>query len=82
MPIASEGLLETTPSGEPNSGGRTSLREYFLQRSQRGAKRPCRDHSQLLHQPGLIHRANLIEQDETLPAAMIESNPKRRLAAR
>jgi hypothetical protein len=75
-------LLETLVFGEPNSGGRTSLRDYFLQRSQRGAKRPCRDHSQLLHQPGLIHRANLIEQDETLPAAMIESNPKRRLAAR
>ena len=38
--------------------------------------------SQFFRQPGLIHSANLVEQDQTLPAAMIDADPKRRLATR
>jgi len=59
-----------------------SFREYLLQRPQRGGQRLCRDYSQFLRQPGLVHGANLIEQDQTLPASMIDSDPKRRLATR
>jgi hypothetical protein len=68
--------------GEPNSSGGISFREYLLQRPQRGGERLCRDCSQFLRQPGLVHGANLIEQDQTLPATMSDADPKRRLATR
>jgi len=38
------------------------------------------NYSQSLRQPGLVHGSNLIEQDQTLPATMTDTDPKRRLA--
>jgi len=45
-------------------------------------ERLCRDYSQFLRQSGLVHGANLIEQDQTLPATMSDADPERRLATR
>src|SRR5450759_3800645 len=73
---------ETCPRRGANSCGGISFCEYFLQRPQRGGERLCRDHSQFLRQSGLVHGANLIEQDQTLPATMSDADPKRRLATR
>src|ERR1035438_3284175 len=75
--------FETRPRRGGNSSGGVSFCEYLLQRPQRGGERLCGDYSQFLRQPGLVHRANLIEQDDqTLPASMIDTDPKRRLATR
>src|ERR1017187_1602782 len=74
--------FETCPGWGANSSGGVSFREYLLQRPQRGGERLCRDYSQFLRQPGLVHGENLIEQDQTLPATMIDADPKRRLATR
>src|SRR5271157_2824486 len=62
--------------------GGISLCKYLLQRPQCGGERLRRDCSQFLRQPGLVHGANLIEQDQTLPATMNDTDPKRRLATR
>ena len=63
--------------GEPNSSGDVLFHKYLLQRPQRGGERLWRDYSQFLPQPGLVHGANLVEQDQTLPATMIDTDPKR-----
>src|ERR1019366_4862285 len=62
--------------GEPNPV-EESHSEYLLQRSQRGGERLCRDYSQFLRQPGLVHGTNLIEQDQALPATMSYTDPPR-----
>src|ERR1022692_3313809 len=74
--------FEMRPRRGANSSGGISFCEYLLQRPQRGGERLCRDHSQFLRQPGLVHGANLIEQDQTLSATMSDADPKRRLATR
>src|ERR1035441_10350699 len=68
-------LLASAEGGGKSSGG-VSFREYLLQRPQRGGERLCRDYSQFIRQPGLVHGANLIEQDQTLPATMIDAARK------
>src|SRR5450756_824991 len=72
----------SSPTWGGSSSGGISFCEHLLQRPQRGGKRLCRDHSQFLRQSGLIHRANLIEQNQTLSATMIDTDPKRRLVTR
>src|ERR1017187_6011426 len=74
--------FETCPDWGANSSGGISFREYLLQRPQRGGERLCRDYSQFLRQPGLVHGSNLIEQDQTPPATMNDADPKRCLATR
>src|ERR1035437_4651474 len=74
--------FETRPRRGANSSGGVSFREYLWQRPQRGGELLCRDYSQFLRQPGLVHGANLIDQDQTLPATMIDTDPKRNLATR
>jgi hypothetical protein len=59
--------FETCPDWGGNSTGGVSFREYLLQRPQRGGERLCRDYSQFLRQPGLVHGANLIERSATGP---------------
>ena len=46
------------------------LGEELLQCPQRSGERLLRDDAQFLRQPGLIHSANLIEQNQALAASM------------
>src|ERR1022692_980490 len=68
--------------GEADSGGEILFCEDFLQRPQRGGERFCRDYSQFLRQPGLVHGTNLIEQYQAPPATMSDADTKRRLVTR
>ena len=77
MEIMKKPVGNTFSGGLKPSGG-ISFCEYLLQRPQRGGERLCRDYSEFLRQPSLVHCANLIEQDHTLPATMIDTDPKRR----
>src|ERR1035438_10292032 len=72
----------TCPMWGAKSNGGISFCKYLLQRPQRGGERLCRNRSQFLRQPGLVHGATLIEQDQTLPATVSDADPKRRLAPR
>src|SRR5450759_2324001 len=75
-------VVGSNPTRGANSSEGMSFCEYLLKRPQRGDERLCRDYSQFLRQPDLVHGANLIEQNQTLPATMSDVNPKWCLAAR